>query len=112
MPIASTSIRTWPSCAEGSGPSLYSMPSGPPLRSQTTACIKQPLLLLDQTGRTGLIFRHSTTWIAVVSAAPLTAALSSDVGDDHAHPFERAVRARHEIAHEARRRWAYSSAHS
>src|SRR2546427_824349 len=40
-------------------------------------------------------------------APPLTAVLSSDVGDDHAHLLGRAVRARHEIAHEARRRWAY-----
>src|SRR6267143_1551213 len=109
MPTASTSTRTWPLRGAGSGTSLWSRTSGPPLRSKTTACIKWLLLLLDQTGRTGLVFRHSTARLAVVAAAATSAPFSSDVGDDHAHPFERAVRPSEQIASKAGRRRTDSS---
>src|SRR5437660_1716608 len=112
MPTASTSTRTWPLRGAGSGTSLWSRTSGPPLLSKTTAYIKQLLLLLDQTGRTGLVFRHSTTGLAVVAAAATSASFSSDVGDDHAHPCDRAVRPSEQIASKAGRRRADSSAHS
>src|SRR5256885_4820553 len=111
MPTASTSTRTWPSRGAGSGTSLWSRTSGPPLLSKTTACIKQLLLLVDQTGRTGLVFRHSTTGVTVIAAAATSAPFPSDVGDDHANPCERAVPPGREIAHEAGWRDADSSAH-
>src|SRR5260370_32817067 len=54
--------------------------------------------LLDQAGRTGLVGRHSTTWVAVVSAARLPAhELAPYVAEHTAGPFDEAVVAGSEI---------------
>jgi len=54
--------------------------------------------LLDEAGRTGLGGRHSTTRVAVVSAACLPAHdLAPDVADHFSSPFEEAVVSRPEV---------------
>ena len=68
--------------------------------------------LLDQAGRTGLGGGHSTTGIAVVSAARLPAQdLAPDVANHAPSPFDEAVVARTEIGHKAGRSGPLIPAH-
>jgi hypothetical protein len=68
--------------------------------------------LLDQAGRTGLVGRHSTTWVAVVSAARLPAReLAPDVAEYASGPFDEAVVARLEIGDKAGRSCGLVPAH-
>ncbi len=60
--------------------------------------------LLDQAGRTGLVGRHSTTWVAVVSAASLPAhELAPNVAEYATSALDKAVFATSEIRHKAGR---------
>jgi hypothetical protein len=61
-------------------------------------------VLLDHAGRTGLVGRHSATWVAVVSAASLPAhELAPDIAEYATSPFYEAVIARSEVRHKTGR---------
>jgi hypothetical protein len=64
-------------------------------------------LSLDQTGRTGLLFRHSTARVAVMSAAAAAGAAPRQVDDDLAHTVDGRAFPGEQVA-EKRRRAAHS----
>jgi hypothetical protein len=77
---------------------------GPMAASAVSRTVSFVFFLLDQAGRTGLGGRHSTTRVAVVSAARLPAHdLAPDVAEHAPSPFDDAVVARSEIGDKARR---------
>jgi len=75
---------------------------GPMAASAVSRTASFVFFLLDETGRTGLGGRHSTTRVAVVSAARLPAHdLAPDVAEHPSSPFDDAVVARSEIGDKA-----------
>ena len=76
--------------------------TGPMAASAVSRGVSFVLCLLDQAGRTGLCGRHSTTGVAVVSAARLPAHhLAADVAKHASSPFEEAIFARPKVRQEA-----------
>jgi hypothetical protein len=72
--------------------------AGPMTARAVSRAARVVVFLLDEAGRTGLGGRHSTTRVAVVSAARLPAHdFAPDVADHFSGPFEEAVVARSKV---------------
>jgi hypothetical protein len=101
-PIAGSQVWQAGGVAVGAEPQDASSNAGTMTARAVSRAASVVLFLFDQAGRTGLGGRHSTTRIAIVSAARLPAHdLAPDVAEHTSSPVEEAVVAGSEIRDEA-----------